>query len=83
MKGEGFADNKLAVIESASARNYFRVGQLKTLLGELAFSATKLRALDLLAPRLVDPENTFAVYESFTHSADKDQAKQILRRNGY
>ena len=82
VRNEGFADNKLAVIESASARNYFRVGQLKTLLGELAFSATKLRALYLIAPRLLDPENRFAVYDSFSHSADKEQAEQILRRSG-
>jgi hypothetical protein len=83
VKNEGFADNKLAVIESASARNYFRVGQLKTLLGELAFSATKLRAVYLIAPRLLDPENNFAVYDSFSYSADKEQAEQILRRTKY
>ena len=83
MKSEGYADNQLAVIESASGRNYFRVGQLKSLLDQLAFSATKLRALELIAPRLLDPENSFAVYESFSYSADKEQAKQILRRNGY
>ena len=42
-----------------------------------------LRALELIAPRLLDPENSFAVYEAFSFSADKEQAKQILRRNGY
>ena len=81
VRTEGFADTKLAVIESASARNYFRVDQLKTLLGELAYSGTKLRAVYLIAPRLVDPENTFAVYASFSHSADKEQAELILRRS--
>jgi len=81
VRNEGFADNKLAVIEAATARNYFRVGQLKALLGELAFSATKLRALYLIAPRLLDPENKFAVYDSFSYSADKEQAEQILRRS--
>ena len=82
VRNEGYADNKLAVIESASAHNYFRVGQLKALLGELPFSATKLRALYLIAPRLIDRENSFAVYESFSYSADKEQAEQILRRSG-
>ena len=81
VRNEDFADNKLAVIESATARNYFRVGQLKALLGELAFSATKLRALYLIAPRLLDPENKLAVYDSFSYSADKEQAEQILRRS--
>ena len=80
---EGFAEGKLNVIQSASARNFFRTGQLKTLLDQLAFSATKLRALELGAPRLVDPDNAFMLYEAFTFSADKERAKEILRRNGY
>jgi hypothetical protein len=80
---ESFAENQLAVIESAATRNYFRVGQLKSLLEQLSFSATKLRALELMAPRLVDPENTFAIYDAFTFNSDKDRARQILRRNGY
>ena len=80
---EGFADGKLNVIQAAATRNFFRTGQLKALIDQLAFSATKLRALELGAPRLVDPENAFTLYEAFTFSADKEQAKQILKRNGY
>ena len=48
----------------------------------MPFSATKLRVLELGAPRIVDPENAFAVYDAFAFSADKEQARQILRRNG-
>jgi hypothetical protein len=35
------------------------------------------------AARIVDPENAYGFYEAFTFSADKEQAKQILHRNGY
>jgi hypothetical protein len=80
---EGFAEGKLAVIEQAASRNFFRVGQLRVLLDQLAFSATKLRALELGAPRLVDPENAFMLHEAFTFSADKERAREILKRNGY
>ena len=73
---------QLNVIQQAATRNYFRVGQLKGLIDLLSFSATKLRALELGAPRIVDPENAFAIYDAFTFSADKEQARQILRRNG-
>jgi hypothetical protein len=48
-----------------------------------AFSATKLRALELCAPRLIDPDNTVAVYDAFSFRGDKEQAREILRRHGY
>jgi hypothetical protein len=83
VKNEGFADDQIRVIESASSRNYFRVTQLRVVIDLLPFSANKLRALELVAPRLVDPENTMSLYEAFPFSADKDQARQILSRYGY
>ena len=83
VKNESFSDGQLAVIEQAASRNFFRVSQLKVVIDLLAYSASKLRALEMGAPRLVDPENTFALYEAFTYSADKEQARQILKRNGY
>lgn len=83
VNNEGFAEGKLNVIQSAATRNFFRTDQLRTLIDQLGFSATKLRALELGAPRLVDPENAFTLYEAFSFSADKERAKQILSRNGY
>jgi hypothetical protein len=83
IKSEGFSENQLNVIEQASGRNYFRVAQLRAVLDQLGFSATKLRALELVSPRLVDPENAFTIYDAFAFSADKDQAREILKRNGY
>jgi hypothetical protein len=82
VRNESYAESQLTVIQQAAARNYFRVGQVKSLIDLVAYSATKLRVLELGAPRMVDPENAFAVYEAFTFTADKEQAKQILRRSG-
>jgi len=82
VRNEGFSESQLAVIRQASARNYFSVGQLKEVIDVLPFSATKLGALDIGAPRIVDPENAFAVYDAFTFSGDKEQAREILRRHG-
>jgi Domain of unknown function (DUF4476)/Ricin-type beta-trefoil lectin domain len=83
VRNERFSETQLTVIEQASTRNNFTVAQVKGLIELLSFSATKLKALELGAPRLVDPENAFTVYEAFTFSADKEQARQIMRRNGY
>jgi hypothetical protein len=83
VRQECFSDAQLTVIQQAAARNYFRVGQIKALIDLIAFSATKLRVLELGAPRVVDRENAFAIYDAFGFSADKAQARQILRRNGF
>ena len=83
VRHQSFSDSQLAVIQQAATRNYFRVGQVVDLIELVAFSASKLRVLELGAPRVVDPENGFAVYDAFAFSADKAQARQILRRNGF
>jgi hypothetical protein len=82
IRNQGSADAQLTVIQQAATRNFFRVAQVKALIDVLPYSATKLRALELGAPRLTDPENAFAIYDAFTFSADKERAREILRRNG-
>jgi hypothetical protein len=82
VRNESFADSQLTVVEQAAGRNWFRVGQLRSLIDLVPFSATKLRVLELCAPHIVDGENAFALYDAFTFSADKEQARHILRRNG-
>jgi hypothetical protein len=82
VKKESFSENQVTIIETAARGNHFRVAQVKTLLEPIAFSASKLRALEMVAPRLTDPQNNFELYDCFSFSADKDRARQILRRNG-
>ena len=50
------------------------------MLGLYNFSADKLGALKLMAPKISDPANNFKIYGAFTFSGDKDQAKKILSR---
>jgi len=82
VRNESFSDSQLTVVEQATARNFFRIAQVKALIDLVSFSATKMRVLELCAPRIVDGENAFALYDAFTFSADKEQARSILRRNG-
>ena len=82
VRNESFSDTQLAVVEQAATRNYFRIAQIKGLIDVVAFSATKLRVLELCAPHVVDPENAFAVFDAFAFTADKEQARLIMRRNG-
>ena len=64
VRNQSFSDSQLTVIQQAVTRNYFRVGQIVDLIELVAFSASKLRVLELGAPRVVDPENAFAVYDA-------------------
>jgi Domain of unknown function (DUF4476) len=83
VNAEAFSANKLAVIEQATTSNFFLVAQVDRLIRSLSFSADKLRALELTAPRIVDRGNAFALFEGFTFTADKQRAREILKRNGY
>lgn len=83
VRSESFSAAQVTVIEQAASRNYLRVAQVKTLIDTVAFSATKLRVLELCAPRIVDGENVFTLFDAFAFSADQEQARQILRRNGF
>ena len=82
VRGESFSDSQVAIVEQAATRNHFRVDQVKSLIDLVAFSATKLRVLELCAPHIVDGENAFTLFDAFAFSADQEQARHILRRHG-
>jgi len=80
---ESFSGNKLTVISQAASDSLFRMEQVEQLIRRLSFSSDKLKALDVMAPKVVDRQNAFKIYDAFTFSSDKDQARKILKRHGY
>jgi Ricin-type beta-trefoil lectin domain/Domain of unknown function (DUF4476) len=82
VNAEAFSANKLTVVSQAASGNYFLVRQVDQIVRAMSFSADKLRALELTAPRVLDGGNAFHLYDAFTFSGDKDHAREILRRNG-
>jgi hypothetical protein len=77
---ESFSANKLRVLQEAAARNNFSVAQLVRLVNALSFAKDKVHAVEIVGPRLVDPQNAFQVYDAFTFAADKRRVQQILGR---
>lgn len=75
---QGFADDKLSVLTTAAAENYFTVNEVRRLLVVFSFPDDKLAALKLLKDRITNPDNGFRIYSSFIHSSDKDAARKIL-----
>ena len=77
---QAFSEDKINVIAQASQGNWVRVGQLKQIVQRLAFSADQVRAVELFAPRVLDKQNAFALYDAFSFSSDKDRVREILSR---
>lgn len=75
---ESFSDGKVRVLQTAVQGQFFLVGQAKQLLNAYTFSQDKLTAASLLAPRILDSQNAFQLYDSLTMSDDKAKLRQIL-----
>jgi|CXWL01.1.fsa_nt_gi hypothetical protein len=78
IRAESFSANKLRVLEQAVTAHYFLVAQVSEVIADFDFSQDKLQAARLMRPRILDPENKFKLYESFTFGNDKEELKRIL-----
>lgn len=78
----GFSDHKFDLIEVAALQGSFNCSQVSRLLIHFSFSDSKLKALKLLVPTIVDPQNAFAIYQLFRFDSDKEQAQQLMQQAG-
>ena len=44
------------------------------------FDDERLRALSMMAPHIVDPQNATDIYKLFTFDSDKEKAGEIMRK---
>lgn len=77
---ESFGDGKLRVLEAAAPTQYFLVPQVMKILQKFSFGEDKLDAVRLLWPRVLDRENSYQLYQSFSFPAEKEQLKNIIGR---
>ena len=75
-----FTADKLGILSTAAATQFFVVPQVLTLLDEVAGSTARLDALRILWPRVLDRQNSFLIYDSFRFSDDRSRARAILER---
>jgi hypothetical protein len=80
VNNESFESAKLEVIKSAASGNYFSVNQVGRILDELTFDSSKVTALELLRPRILDPENGFLLARHFTFTSTKQQAMAMFSK---
>lgn len=77
-----FHEKKIGVIKVACISSYFNSKQCAKLLSMISFDDAKLKALKVLAPRMIDRDVT-GIVKQFSFSSNKDKALEILRQSSY
>ena len=78
MAAELSTDAKLRVLDVAAAHNLFNVAQLRRVIDALPFAGDRMRAVELLAPRVVDPENAYTLLDAFSFDSEKAQVREAF-----
>ncbi len=77
---EAFPSNGLRTLQMVARDQRFSVEQVLRLFEVFAFGSDRLRALEIVAPRLTDRANAFQLLGAFTFESEKAQARQIIER---
>jgi hypothetical protein len=80
MQREAFSSGRMKVLEAALPDGQFSVAQLARLLDLYSFSSERLDVVRRVRPRLVDPEQSFELYEKFSFDSEKEELSRILSR---
>lgn len=80
VKKASFDDNKFDLIEVASLGCYYSCSQAVRLMKIFTFDDERLKALSMMAPHIVDPQNATDIYKLFTFDSDKEKAGEIMRK---
>ena len=79
-----FHEKKIGIIKVACISSYFNSKQCAKLLSMIPFDDAKLKALKVLAPRLIidtDVTEVTDIVKQFSFSSNKDKALEILRQS--
>ena len=79
-----FHEKKIGIIKVACISSYFNSKQCAKLLSMTSFDDAKLKALKVLAPRLIidtDVTEVTEIVKQFSFSSNKDKALEILRQS--
>jgi hypothetical protein len=80
MEAESFASSKLQVLEGVARDNLFVVEQLRRIVQAMTFSGDKLRAVEIVAPRVIDRANSFTLYSAFDFDSEREQVRKVFDR---
>ena len=81
VKKASFDDNKFDLIEVASLGCYYSCAQVVRIMKIFPFDDEQLKALKMMAPHIVDLQNTGLIYKIFSLDSEKDKAEEIIRNS--
>ena len=81
VKQASFDDNKFDLIEVASLGCYYSCTQVVRIMKIFPFDDEQLKALKMMAPHIVDLQNTGLIYKIFSFDSEKDKAEEIIRNS--
>lgn len=81
VKKASFDDNKFDLIEVASLGCYYSCAQVVRIMKIFPFDDEQLKALKMMAPHIVDLQNTGIIYKIFSFDSEKDKAEEIIRNS--
>ena len=81
VKKASFDDNKFDLIEVASLGCYYSCAQVVRIMKIFPFDDEQLKALKMMAPHIVDLQNTDLIYKVFSFDSEKDKAEEIIRNS--
>lgn len=77
----GFIERKLDLIEVACMGFGFTCSQCADLMADGSFDDHKMDILKAMAPRIVDPKNSYVIYKTFTFTSSQEKAEKILQKS--
>ena len=80
IEDEGFADDQMRYIRTATSKHYFSVSQVEQLIDLFSFSEEKIDCLRVTYPKVVDKDNGFNLIGKFTYADEKEDAEQIINQ---
>ena len=81
VKQASFNDNKFDLIEVASLGCYYSCTQVVRIMKIFPFDDEQLKALKMMAPHIVDLQNTGLIYKVFSFDSEKEKAEGIIRNS--
>ena len=81
VKKASFDDNKFDLIEVASLGCYYSCTQVVRIMKIFPFDDEQLKALKMMAPHIVDLQNTGLIYQVFSFDSEKAKAEEIIRNS--
>ena len=79
VKKASFDDNKFDLIEVASLGCYYSCAQAVSMMNIFTFGDSKIKALRLMAPHIIDLQNAIIIYQQFNFESEKQKVGEILR----